>query len=135
MSTDFQRSKVYAWETKVVGSWGLYPYMGPKEIEDLVAFVWAGEGFNHPPKVVEPRNNKRCATGGRFELQFPHRMRKRWIVLHELAHSINRIGAEERCDGHGPKFVKIYTGLLVKYLYMDQLVLNYTLNEAKIKVA
>lgn len=135
MARDFQKSKVYAWERKVVGSWDTSPYMSVAEIEDLVSFVWAGEGFNHPPKVVEPRDNKRCATGGRLEVQFPAGMRKRWVVLHELSHSISRIGGEEICDGHGPKFVKIYTKLLVKYLYMDQLILNYTLNEAEIKVA
>jgi len=135
MVTDFQKSKVYTWENKVVGDWDNSPMMGVKEIEELVAFVWSGEGLNHPPKVVEPRSNKGCATGGRFEVQFPKHMRRRWIVLHELSHSINRLGGDEICDGHGPRFVKIYKELLVKYLYMNPLVLNYTLNEARIKVA
>lgn len=135
MRTDFQKSKVYAWENKVVEKWDTSPAMSISEIEDLVSFVWASEGLNHPPRVVEPRSTKQCATGGRFEVQFPQNMRRRWIVLHELAHSINRLGGDEICDGHGPRFVKIYVGLLIKYLYMNPLVLNYTLNESKVKIA
>jgi len=131
---DYQKSKVYKWENKVVGPWDSQLLTDNDEIQDFINFVWVNEGFQNPPRVKDARKNSRTATGSRTEVVFPPESKKRWIILHELSHSLNRIGYVE-CDRHGPNFVKIYVNLLEKHLYMNRLMLLYTLKESKIDIA
>ena len=56
------------------------------------------------------------------------------VMLHELAHSINKIEGVGKNDNHGPEFMKIYIGLLVKYNNMDMLYLLWSAKEAGVEV-
>jgi len=126
---DYQRQKVYNWENEVISPLDS-TLLSVEEAQDLVDFIWAQEGRNHPPKV-KINNRKAGADGRRIELRFNKNMLKRWVILHELAHAFED-DIDVKGDGHGPKFVKRYIGLLDKYMKIPKVMCWFTLKTAKV---
>lgn len=100
---DFQRSKVYAWENE--------EYMWDDQLlslEECQKLV--NENFMIDRVLVTDGRGRRsaCAAINKMEIRLPRSSRKKWIVLHEIAHFFGM-------DNHGPKFMKAYIKLLSKY--------------------
>jgi hypothetical protein len=130
MMKDTQKSKVYSWEDTHIA------VMDPAtitvdEAQDLVDFVWAQQGRNNPPVV---RINKRSgASATRMDLNFSKKALHRWIVLHEIAHSLADGLYEQGKEGHGPEFVAIYASLLEDHLKLPKPLLWYTMAISGVK--
>lgn len=135
---DTQKSKVYAWESEKISPLDR-SHVPFDQIQNIVNYVWSNEGLKYPPKVSEMPANARkvLATGERMNLRFPARGVATWVILHELAHSLNSsiddIDNEDN-DRHGPNFVGLYMQLLIKYLKLDQIMLLGTARMHKVKV-
>jgi hypothetical protein len=131
---DFQKSKLYAWENAVVEP--RTDLTIPFERAQLfVDGVWLSLGFQGPPRVemIAPQATVTVAKGCRMAVRIP-RVTPAWVILHELAHSINKRhdsapAASVRCDGHGPKFVGIYIHLLDKVLNIPLCLTMYSLEK------
>jgi len=115
---DFQRSRVYAWENRVVAprdsSFVSFPVA-----QSMVNAIWSDMGLNYPPKV-EPLPLQATATiasGGRLSIFLPERTPS-WCLLHEIAHAMTSTMNGES-DGHGDIFMGVYVRLLARYLRLD----------------
>jgi hypothetical protein len=112
---DRQRSKVYAWEERFVGT------RDPTSIaiaqaQGMVDAIWAEFGLRFPPKVERlPRQARSTmADATRLSVRLP-KSSSSWWLLHELAHAMTST-ADGQSDGHGPKFMGLYVKLLGRYL-------------------
>ena len=129
---DYQKSRVYKWEDKHIG-----PLDRTKITFDvarvIVNHIWTTEGLQYPPSVVlvpaQTRNKMGCANRSKIQLvpELPT-----WVVIHEIAHSMNSTNTDEHGDGHGPNYVGIYIKLLAKYLNASLPVMMYTLTQSDI---
>ena len=137
---DFQKSKLYAWENAVVEPRTnlTIPF---ERAQLFVDGVWLSLGFQGPPRVelISPRATVTVAKACRMAVRIP-RVTPAWVILHELAHSINKRhdkapGASVACDGHGPKFVGIYIRLLDKVLNIPLCLTMYSLEKHGLKYA
>ncbi len=134
MKTDHQRSRVYAWEDRVVA-----PHdptqLGFDAAQGMVDAIWSDWGLRYPPKVERlPRQaRRRLADASRLTLRLPDRLPS-WCLLHELAHAMTTTH-DGRSDGHGPIFMGVYLQLLERYLRLDPAPLRRSLAEAGIAVA
>jgi len=128
-TTDYQKSKVYSWENKVVGQFDK-ARISIEEAQDWVDFIWFNEGRSNPPKIRTDHNKKSGADATRLAIRVTPGTLYRWIMVHEVAHSLLDDG--EVRYGHGPKFVETYIELLDKYMKIPKLMLWYTLVEAKV---
>jgi hypothetical protein len=115
---DFQKLKVYAWETEVISPKDTtsVPF---HQIPSIVEYVWRNEGLNFPPKVLPlPKMIKKvCADGTRLEVRFQE-VTKTWIILHELSHSMT-CTFDHFSNVHGAQYLGIYLQLLGRYLKLD----------------
>jgi hypothetical protein len=135
---DFQKSKLYAWENAVVDP--RTDLTIPFERAQLfVDGVWLSLGFEGAPRVelIAPQATTTVAMGCRTAVRIRH-VTPAWVILHELAHSINKRhdsapGASVPCDGHGPKFVGIYIRLLDKVLNIPLALTMYSLEKHGVK--
>lgn len=128
---DRQRSRVYAWEDRVVAP------RDPTTIafagaQAMVCAIWADMGLLYPPKVENlPRQAKATvASANRLALFLPAQT-PAWCLLHELAHAMSST-EDGSSDGHGPIFMGLYAKLLVRYLRLDESWLAASLREAGI---
>jgi putative metallohydrolase (TIGR04338 family) len=118
---DYQRSKVYAWESAVIDP----VYEGaPMSLETCQAYsnVVMNEMFPHHSKVrvVDGRGCGRAlAYYGRGKIALPRHTRHKHVILHELAHII--AGSSAR---HGPRWVKLYIKMLSKVLGANSMMLH-----------
>lgn len=129
---DYQQSKLYRWENTIVGSKDMsqVPY---DNIQNIVNYIWEGEGLLYPPTVVPKPKQKTTAFADatRMKIRFDeHRTTPTWIIIHEVAHSMT-----SNIDGisakHGPHYLGVYMKLLDKYIPGVSLsVLMYTAKEA-----
>jgi hypothetical protein len=130
---DHQRSRVYAWENRVVAPHAPdpIPFSGAQAMVDA---IWAEMGLRWPPKVEKlPRQaTVRQADASRLVLRLPEALPS-WILLHELAHAMTST-AEGATDGHGPRFMGLYLQLLERYLRLPTSLLLPSLQEACIEV-
>lgn len=129
---DSQRSAVYAWERAVCRDFGEglaaagdggVPRLDPREelslpeCQKLVDLVWREYrplSVTRPPAVRDGRGRRRGWSGwGRIEL--PRFARRRYYVLHEVAHALGPVGAP-----HGPHFARLLLELLVRYAGVDR---------------
>lgn len=115
---DHQRSRVYAWEDAFVAPRDptLIPYA---RAQGMVDAIWAELGLRYPP-LVEPlprQSRRKVADSTRLEIRLPEQVSP-WILLHEIAHSLTSTN-DGSSDGHGPRFMGIYLGLLERYLRMN----------------
>jgi hypothetical protein len=58
-------------------------------------------------------------------------MRKRWVVLHEVAHSL----IDDDLPGHGPEFMRVYIDLLARYCDVPASLSRALATEMRVKVA
>lgn len=109
--------RLYAWEDRVVAprDTGAVPFA---QLQALVDHVWAAEGLRFPPKIRPlPRQARRTvARASRLAIEAPPQL-PTWVLLHELAHAMTST-AEGASAGHGPLFVGMYLGLLVRHARM-----------------
>ena len=130
---DRQRSKVYAWEERFV-----VPHDASEiafaDAQGMVNAIWADMGLRFPPKVERLPRQARCTLADASWLSI--RLAERnpsWCLLHELAHAMSSTH-DEGSDGHGPKFMGLYTKLLVRYLRLSADALSKSLDAAGIEV-
>lgn len=133
---DYQRQRCYDWQFDALPIYNKtsVPY---SQIQQIVDYVWAQEGQQHPPRVT-PLHGNATATGGlatRLEVQFPggRKKTKLWMILHELAHSLNE-DADGNCRGadHGPEFVGLFMQLLNRHAMIPMPYLMVTANNHKL---
>lgn len=135
---DFQKSRVYKFEDRYVAPLDNIVF-SIKEAQEFINFVWEGEGYDCPPRVSQNTRYKvKLATGGRFNIQTAGNTIKRWILIHELTHSIcqtlDEDGEVDDSIGHGPKFVSTYLKLLDRYANINMIGLLAMCNKSKVKV-
>ena len=107
--TDSQRAKLYKAEREAFA--GDAEYITPDEALELVSKVWAlSPGLLSAPGVRFSRKKNFGAahyTGWCHEITFHTDSIKAWVVVHEVAHAVERKGA-----AHGPEFARAYLGLV-----------------------
>ena len=115
---DHQRSKVYAWEERIVAP------RAPDRVafsaaQGMVDAIWAELGLRFPPKIEPlPRQTRTTAADAdRLTIRLPATFPS-WHLLHELAHALACTHAGQS-DGHGPIFTGLYVQLLARYLRFD----------------
>ncbi|WP_426954373.1 hypothetical protein [Muricoccus radiodurans] len=112
---DRQRSRVYAWEDRVVAPHApdLIPFAAA---QPMVNAIWAEMGLRWPPRVeaLPPQATARQADASRLRLRLSESLPS-WVLLHELAHAMTST-AEGETDRHGPRFMGVYLRLLERYL-------------------
>ncbi len=131
---DWQRTRVYAWENRVVAPRDptFVPY---KAAQAMVDAIWSDMGLRYPP-AVEPLPRQTSATvasADRLSIFLPPRTRS-WLLLHEIVHAMTS-DADGSSDGHGEVFMGIYGQLLVRYLGLDQSKLLASLQDDGIAIA
>lgn len=102
------------------------------QLQALVDHVWAAEGLRFPPKIRPlPRQARRTvARASRLAIEASPQL-STWVLLHELAHAMTST-AEGASAGHGPLFVGMYLGLLVRHARMPKGELEASLRAAGI---
>jgi hypothetical protein len=115
---DFQRSRVYAWENRVVAPRDQSLISFP-DAQAMVNAIWSEMGLKYPPKV-EPLSTQAKATvasASRLSIFLPERTPS-WCLLHEIAHAMTST-IDGESDGHGGLFMGVYVRLLARYLRLD----------------
>lgn len=110
--------RVYAWEDAHVAPHDRseVPFA---RMQSLVDHVWAGEGLRWPPRLRHRKpSGATIATGSRLVINAPDTLPS-WVLLHEVAHAMTA-DIDGNHAGHGPDFVGVYVGLLVRYCRMDR---------------
>jgi hypothetical protein len=115
---DFQRSRVYAWENRVIvprdPSFISFP-----DAQGMVNAIWSEMGLNYPPKVEELSTQAKATVASANRLSIFLALRTpSWCLLHELAHAMTST-IDGHSDGHGPLFVGLYVRMLARYLRLD----------------
>ncbi|OYV24702.1 MAG: hypothetical protein B7W99_00990 [Rhodospirillales bacterium 20-58-10] len=115
---DSQRSRVYAWENRVVAP-DDPSFVSFSEAQGVVNAIWAELGLKYPPKVeVLPRQAKKTvATATRLSIRLPDRVPS-WCLLHEIAHAMTTT-VDSHSDGHNGMFMGVYIRLLAHYLRLN----------------
>lgn len=112
---DYQRSRVYAWENRVIAPHD--PTFVPfAAAQGMVDAIWSDMGLRFPPAVerLAPQARTTIASADRLAIYLAGQTPS-WCLLHEIAHAMTST-ADGRSDGHGPHFVGLYLHLLVRYL-------------------
>jgi hypothetical protein len=122
--------RVYAWEDRVVAPLD-QSRVSFDRMQALVDYVWTEAGLRWPPRVRRKRASSRVmATGSRLAIEAPAELPS-WVLLHEIAHAMTA-DHDGAGDGHGPAFMGVYLGLLVRHARLDAGHLSRTLAEAGI---
>lgn len=97
---DFQRKRLYDWESEEFG-WD-DTILTLDQCQQLTNTLIRGI-------VCKDGRGRRspCAKYNKKEIALPKFSRKKWIVIHEVAHFVKR-------DMHGPKFVRAYIEILAR---------------------
>ena len=108
---DTQRSKLYQWETEVLEPMD-NETMPLSECEALIKKVWRKVGGGVvAPSVGDGRRSRRGHySRSEHRIRLPKFARRRWYVLHEVAHAIPHKGS-----WHGPEFCARYANLLQRF--------------------
>lgn len=130
---DDQRSRVYAWEDRMIAPRDRTT-IARDAAQGIVDALWAELGLRYPPSVEPlPRQvRRRLADASRLCIRLPEQTPS-WCVLHELAHALTSTHDGE-FDQHGPRFVGVYLQLLVRYMGMSARDLLMSLRDAGIRV-
>ncbi len=131
---DFQRSKVYDWENRVIAPRDP-SFVSFAEAQGMVNAIWSEMGFKYPPKI-EPLSSRAKATvasATRLSILLQKRTPS-WCLLHEVAHAITST-MDGQSDGHCELFMGVYVRLLVHYLRFDAESLIQSLQSEDILVA
>jgi hypothetical protein len=130
---DTQRSKVYAWERRFMGSEMFFGTMKSiEEVEQFLKPIWRSERgryglANRPmPTLIAGRG----ARGSIGSITLGRWARNPWVILHETAHALT----PKRYGGwHGPRFVGILIGLAARHLGHDAYELMALADEMGVK--
>lgn len=116
---DSQRSKLYAWENATfVGKYG--EVLTLDECRVLAYEAINRYGFTHQPAVKDGRGRRSAGANG-HEIDLPKWARNRFVVLHEVAHTLttlleNRHGVPRGSwAAHGAEYTRIFVSLLDAY--------------------
>jgi hypothetical protein len=131
---DQQRSRVYAWENRVIAPCDA-SRIAFTAAQGVVDAIWSEFGLRYPPLVVPLPAQARCrfADADRLTIRLPESIPS-WCLLHELAHAMTTTH-DGISDGHGPLFVGIYVQLVVRYLGLDQAELQHSLERDHITIS
>lgn len=108
---DFQRSRVYKWERQEFG-WDT-EMISLSECQRIINAEadWLG---------IEVNDGRGCRNAlakiTRNQIGLPKWARKRWVVLHEIAHFLAH---DSRWAAHGSQFMQEYIRLLGKHYRRD----------------
>ena len=129
---DFQKSKVYAWETEVIRPC-CQQTVQFKDAQAFVDGVWLKHGWLYPPHVelMGKQARRVWANANRARIRIPSVI-PAWVILHELAHTLT-MNEDGEGDLHGPDFVGIYIKLLDTILHIPVPMSMYTLTKNGIK--
>jgi len=131
---DYQRSKVYAWENRVIAprAPGVVSF---GDAQGMVNAIWAEMGLKYPPAVEHLPKQARAtvASATRIVISLPV-ITPTWCVLHEIAHAMTTM-FEGNSDGHGELFMGIYLQLIVRYLRLNKDALMRSIGEEGIKIS
>lgn len=131
MSRDSQKSRVYAWEDKIIApfSKGAVPF---DKAQTFVDGVWLAHGWLYPPRVEPmPKQTRRIMASANRAVVRLRESVPDWVILHELAHTLT-CDVDGHSAAHGADFVGIYIKLLERVLNVPALMTMYTLQKAKI---
>lgn len=115
---DFQRSRVYAFEYKFVGTSPRslnQRFLSLEEVEALTSEVLAVYRPGYGVSIHDGRGRRSAVAITREQygiIKIPKFCRRPWIVIHEAAHLCTP-------DRHGPKFVSVYLSALALFLGFD----------------
>jgi hypothetical protein len=131
---DFQRSRVYAWENRVVTP--RYPsFIAFPKAQAMVNAIWSEMGLKYPPKVEPLSIQAKATVASATRLSIFLRERTpSWCLLHEIAHALTST-MDGQSDGHGPHFMGVYVRLLAHYLRFDAVSLIQSFQSENIFVA
>jgi putative metallohydrolase (TIGR04338 family) len=139
---DNQRSKLYRWEASALGlrDGELLRLAECQMLADTVCRVYR----TLPVRVADGRGHSNAVyyegshwTAGNNELYrpptiaLPRRMRRRGVVLHELAHHLTPKG----CAPHGPEFVWVMIHLLERFGGEKRTEMRASAKEAGLKIS
>jgi len=125
---DTQKNKVYMFEDQIIDQFDKEQISVPNA-KNFIEFIWANEGRRFPPKIkVNKRFKRILACANRETITLSKDRMQRWVLIHELTHSIldekNDEGEPIRTiEAHGKEFVAKYFFLLDKYLKMPSIML------------
>jgi hypothetical protein len=130
---DFQRSKVYAWENRVVAPRDP-SFVSFSDAQGIVNAIWLEMGLEYPPKVepLSVQAKVTIASATRLSI-FLAEETPSWCLLHEIAHAMTSM-MDGKSDGHGPQFLGVYVQLLVHYLRLNQSELIGSLKAENIQI-
>lgn len=122
---DYQQSKVYAWESKVVAPRDKSPAVKIEDAQALVTMIWMALGLLYPPRVkpMPPQMKRHWADATRTTIRMPATL-PRWVLLHEIAHVLT--SSVDDSDLHGPTYVGVYIDLLDRFLSIPKAMLWFT---------
>ncbi len=130
---DRQRSKVYAWEERIVA-----PHdpsiIVLAQAQGMVDGIWTEAGLCFPPKIEPlPRQARSTmADANRLTIRLADACPS-WWLLHELAHAMTSTH-DGRSNGHGAKFMGLYVQLLTRYLRLPMDALLKSAHTAGIEI-
>jgi hypothetical protein len=111
---DSQRSKVYKWERK--------HFYKPTEcvmniLSCLELIREISEYYEIPMPILKDdlRANHPYFKASNNTINIPFNMRKKWVIIHEISHAINKHINGSSMPSHGPEFVAIYMDVLNKF--------------------
>jgi hypothetical protein len=111
---DSQRSKVYAWERECLRPLDDEP-LAIEECAALVAEVWAWHqgAAGEAPTVQAARGTRGFYLPALHKITLAPRARRRYYVLHEVAHAI--LPASKTLAWHSPEWCAVYARLLERF--------------------
>jgi hypothetical protein len=132
MKRDVQKSKVYAWENKVIAPRS-HVMIKFDVAQQFVDGVWLRNGWLFPPTVgkMAAHAKRVWANGNRTRINIRENT-PAWVILHELAHTATGT-IHGDSDGHGADFMGVYLKLLETVLGIPLPLTMYTLNKTGIK--
>lgn len=135
---DFQRERVYAWESRVT----LPHHSGQRfgtveECQTYLDPIWLKERGRYgrarvPPPVVERPHwgQRRAVAHFDHRITIPRWCRNEWMLLHEAAH---RLTVRHQDIAHGPRFVGVLIGLVCRHLDYDATELMRQADEMEVR--
>ena len=108
---DSQRSRVYRAEEEAFG-FCVAPLLSFSECVDQVHLAFERYFPGSQVPLVADGRGRRRACGSPSRISIPRWSRRRWIVLHEIAHATIPPGAA----WHGPEFAGCYLRLVRRFM-------------------
>lgn len=129
MGVDPQQTSAYKWEREVLASYTRRVTID--QARTLVAAVWMAEGLRFPPAVESMPKQVTTALGDatRTKIRLVGSVPE-WVVLHEVAHSMQARADVNETDYHGKLWLGTYMRLLEKFMGVPMPLMMYTATRA-----